>query len=335
MFLVGEMVVRYRSTAYPFDKAPHVPDHLTQQDATLRWRYPPQDGRNRLGLRNREVGPKLPGTYRILFLGDSLIYSGETSSKELYTLVLEHRLNAGALKTVHLFEIVNAGVPGYTTYQELEFLKIYGLGMEPDLVVLGFVFNDVYYPYLHRPTEQKLLGAEPTIALYRFNPYKLPQQLFAWSYLAHDLVDRSIVLWQRALHRPVFAFERRIDFYLAWKSYGWIHTRRLIAEMKGLLAERGTPMAVLVFPIRDQMNDQYRKLDEAWVLYPQGKIREICDDLGIPRLDLTEAIYRNGGAILFRDYLHLNAKGNDLVVDELERYLAAELVKTVGRIRNR
>jgi hypothetical protein len=39
--------------------------------------------------------------------------------------------------------VINAGMPGYTTYQELEFLKLYGLEMEPDLVVLGFVFNDV------------------------------------------------------------------------------------------------------------------------------------------------------------------------------------------------
>src|SRR5215831_13184093 len=30
------------------------------------------------------------------------------------------------------FEVINAGIPGYTTYQELEFLKIYGLYMEPD-----------------------------------------------------------------------------------------------------------------------------------------------------------------------------------------------------------
>ncbi len=52
---------------------------------------------------------------------------------------------------VNEFEIVNAGIPGYTTYQELEFLKIYGLEMNPDMVILGFVFNDVYYKYLHKP----------------------------------------------------------------------------------------------------------------------------------------------------------------------------------------
>jgi lysophospholipase L1-like esterase len=95
--------------------------------------------------------------------------------------------------------------------------------------------------------------------------------------------------------------------------------------MQALLTERAISLVVLVFPVSDQVNDQYRKLDETYVLYPQGKIHEICDAYGIPRLDLTESIYRSGGVILFEDYLHLNAKGNDIVTDEIEKYLVDKL----------
>jgi lysophospholipase L1-like esterase len=91
--------------------------------------------------------------------------------------------------------------------------------------------------------------------------------------------------------------------------------------MQILLAERRSSLAILVFPVSDQVNDQYRALNEAYVLYPQGKIREIGDEYAIPMLDLTEPIYKNGGITLFRDYLHLNAKGNDIVTNELEKYL--------------
>jgi hypothetical protein len=38
-------------------------------------------------------------------------------------------------------------------------------------------------------------------------------------------------------------------------------------------------------------------------------------------LNLTDSIYRVGGVILFRDNLHLNGKGNDVVANELEKYL--------------
>ena len=261
----------------------------------------------------------------MLFLGDSLIWSGETSSGELYTEVLERRLNARSPNRANSFEVINAGIPGYTTYQEFEFLKIYGLDMEPDLVVLGFVFNDVYYKYYHKPTRQKFLARDPTAHLHHFDSDTFPGILFSRSHLAHQIVSVSEILWKKVVGRPVFPFEQRGDFYLAWKPYGWGRVRGLIGEMQTLLRERGVSLVVLVFPMSDQVNDSYRRLDERYVLYPQRKIREICDDLGIPILDLTETLYRDGGIKLFGDHLHLNAKGNNVISNELENYLVDAL----------
>lgn len=321
-----ELVIRYTRQAPPFEHALYVPSYLTERDLSLRWRFSPTNGRNSLGLKNRELAPKKTGAYRILFLGDSLIWSGDTSSGQLYTVVLEDRLNSRYSNRSNFFEVINAGIPGYTTYQELEFLRIYGIDMEPDLVILGFVFNDLYYKYLHRPSNQKLMRPEPTRHLYRFNPDAFPGRLFARSYLVHEVVRRSERIWKRYIRRrPSFPFERREDFYLAWKDYGWSRVRKLIGEMRSLLAERGSSLVILVFPVRDQVNDRYRALDEAYVLYPQSKIREIGDEYAIPMLDLTEPIYKNGGITLFRDYLHLKAKGNDIVTNELEKYLVDKL----------
>lgn len=97
MLLSGELLMRYLIPAWPFEPALYWPPYLTARDLPLRWRYSSTDGRNSLGLRNREVGSKPPGTSRLLFLGDSLIWSGDTSSGALYTEVLERRLNARAL----------------------------------------------------------------------------------------------------------------------------------------------------------------------------------------------------------------------------------------------
>lgn len=160
------------------------------------------------------------------------------STGELYTAVIERRLNSCSPNGPNPFEIINVGIPGYTTYQELEFLKISGMDMRPDLVILGFVFNDLYYKYLHRPTKQNLLNSEPATYPYQFNPYAFPGVLFGRSYLAHRVVEESVVIWKRTLQRPIFPFERRGDFYLAWKSYGWVHARKLIGEMQALLKER-------------------------------------------------------------------------------------------------
>ena len=229
------------------------------------------------------------------------------------------RRNASAV------EVINAGVPGYTTYQELEFLKIHGLEMKPDVVVLGFVLNDLFFKYQHRPTGRNLLDREPTTRLYGFDPDASPGSLVARSYLAHEMVRRSPIIWRRLRGRPTFPFDENSDAYLAWKDYGWPSVRRLIGEMQSLLSERGLALAIVVFPISQQVDDRYRALDEAYVLYPQGKIREIADAYAIPMLDLTEPIHANGAEKLFRDYVHLTPAGNDVITNELERFVVARL----------
>jgi lysophospholipase L1-like esterase len=321
VFFWAELATRYLARAWPFEEALYELPHLTARDATLRWRYSRADDRNSLGLRNREIGPKTPEVYRILFLGDSLVWSGETSSGALFTDVLERGLNERRLNADSSFEVINAGIPGYTTWQELEFLKLYGLEMKPDLVILGFVFNDLYYPYVHKPTKEDMLDGDPGVHLYHFDPDTFPGSLFARSYLAHQIVARSQILWKLIRRQPVFSFEKRGDFYLAWKPYGWTHARELIEEMRALLMKRGISLAVVAYPIRDQMDDRFRQLDEAYVLLPQRQLREICQASSIPLLDLTETLYAHGGTALFRDYLHLNARGNDRIAEEILTFL--------------
>ena len=332
LFLTGEITIRYLVKAEPFETTPYIPSYMTERDRSLRWRFPSGGGRNSLGLRNREVESKGEGTFRILFLGDSLFWDSVTSTGRLYTDVLERALNIRFSDTLNTIEVINAGIPGYTTFQELEFLKIYGMDMKPDLVILGFVFNDLFYKYLQKPSKRRLrlLDNEPDSHLFYFDTRVFPGNLFARSHLMHELVRRSETFWKMIWQRPVFPFDGRADFFLAWQNYGYYHVERLIYEMQTMLSERSVPLAMVVFPIRDQVDDRYRKLDEAYVLYPQEKISQICDDYGIPMFDLTNSIYKNGGRTLFKDYLHLNAKGNDLVAVELEMYLAEILKSDTG-----
>ena len=60
-------------------------------------------------------------------------------------------------------------------------------------------------------------------------------------------------------------------------------------------------------------------------MYPQSQLREICQNLKIPNFDLTDTIYVAGGCELYRDYIHLNAAGNDEIVDAIEEFLLEQL----------
>lgn len=98
---------------------------------------------NSLGLREREIPFAKPeGTFRILGLGDSFTYGAGVKAENVYLARLEGKLNAREGRHPRV-EVVNAGIPRFFPEAERLFLEHYGLRYEPDLVLVGFVPNDV------------------------------------------------------------------------------------------------------------------------------------------------------------------------------------------------
>jgi hypothetical protein len=94
------------------------------------------------GFRDNEYPvQKDPAKYRILFLGDSVVYGYGLSLADTLPKQLEDvfRKNSGAS------EVLNFGVSGYETEQEIEFLKENGLKYHPDMVIVGYTLNDSRY----------------------------------------------------------------------------------------------------------------------------------------------------------------------------------------------
>ncbi len=97
---------------------------------------------NSLGFRDREHPVKKPGgRYRILVLGDSITQGmGIDGRADMFTSVLEHVL----IENGHDVDVLNFGVNGYNTRQEVEILREKGLQYQPDLVVVAYCVNDNY-----------------------------------------------------------------------------------------------------------------------------------------------------------------------------------------------
>lgn len=96
---------------------------------------------NSLGLRGPELAPKVPGERRVLFLGDSLTYGQGVGDDETVPFQLERALRARDPQ--HAWSVVNGGMRAYGTAQELGLLEELGARIQPDLVVLGWYWNDV------------------------------------------------------------------------------------------------------------------------------------------------------------------------------------------------
>ncbi len=96
---------------------------------------------NSLGFHDHEFDRgKSAGIKRIMALGDSTTF-GRTSLEESYPEQLEQILNRDGKK----YLVINAGFGGYSTRNEMNFLKYYGMDVKPDTVILGFFTgNDIF-----------------------------------------------------------------------------------------------------------------------------------------------------------------------------------------------
>ena len=81
---------------------------------------------------------KNPGTLRVLCLGDSQTEGFEARQESVYPEVIRRRL----LRLGRPVEVMNTGVSGFGTAEELAFLENEGLKYKPDVVVLGWYAND-------------------------------------------------------------------------------------------------------------------------------------------------------------------------------------------------
>lgn len=100
---------------------------------------------NRAGLRDREHSlENPPGTFRIVLLGDSYTEAMQVPMEQTYGARLEQELSGCPALAGRHVEVVNFGVSGYSTAQELLVLGHKVPPYHPDLVLLAFFTeNDI------------------------------------------------------------------------------------------------------------------------------------------------------------------------------------------------
>jgi lysophospholipase L1-like esterase len=115
-------------------------------EPNVRWR----DAENRefthnhLGFRSQRelASPKPAGVVRVVLMGASTVYGIYVSDTETSAAQLEAWLARRHLET--RFEVINAGVPGWTTRETLINFERRVLALEPDVVVVADGRNDIF-----------------------------------------------------------------------------------------------------------------------------------------------------------------------------------------------
>ncbi|MCC3419471.1 MAG: SGNH/GDSL hydrolase family protein [Microcoleus sp. PH2017_07_MST_O_A] len=159
--VIGEIGLRVaRVEGYPKigDVVDSAPTRFHTSDRDLGWKLKPGvsgewNGEgvsfvqvNSDGLRDREhTKTKPPNTLRVAVLGDSFTEAIQVPVEQTFWSKLERKLgNCGAVKGRKKVEVINFGVQGYGTAQELMMLRKKVWDYSPDIVVLAFfIGNDV------------------------------------------------------------------------------------------------------------------------------------------------------------------------------------------------
>ncbi|MCW5892332.1 MAG: hypothetical protein KIT14_17560 [bacterium] len=109
------------------------------------------------GRRSPPVGPRDPSHYRVLCIGDSITFGFNVDQDDPFPRQLEHLL--AARWPGRTFEVINAGVPGWSWAQGVRYLRTEGLALAPDVVVMAHGTNDQFYPVT--TTDLEHLGPAP------------------------------------------------------------------------------------------------------------------------------------------------------------------------------
>ncbi len=159
--VLAEMVLRVMHPA----KEPVSEESFYRHDPRLGWwKIPSQKGWifhdefevfeeiNSQGIRGPEYAFEKPvNEFRILILGDSFSEGYTVGFEKLFSERLKDSLNRR--RDGRSYQVINAGTRAYSTDQELLFFESEGKKYSPNLVVLMFCENDVWYntqlKYLH------------------------------------------------------------------------------------------------------------------------------------------------------------------------------------------
>jgi len=99
---------------------------------------------NSQGMRGPERPlQKGPGVYRIVGLGDSQMFGWGVAQADTFLALLEAMLNREGGDRCEIF---NLAVPGYNTVQEVQAFAARVEALDPDLIIINYVDNDMDLP---------------------------------------------------------------------------------------------------------------------------------------------------------------------------------------------
>jgi len=307
---------------------------------------------NDKGLREHPTTYEKPeGVYRILIIGDSMTFGAEVPLEETYHEVFERLINEASDQTI---EVIGAGGQGWSSDQQLLYLRHEGCRYEPDEVILQMTINDAqgnHNPGLPKP--YFTFAADGSLELHDF-PYEAQQSPLPTSAQVFQPFLRvshlARILWQAAQviglnylggesddgAQPAVTIDGENDLLWAeWEDWRELNTA-LIAAIRDEAAACGADFAAFVEPTIERirptvsdgakeiaagiMNSYYDSFVELGISHPT------LAQMETPILDYLEANPDGFWDLTWRVGLHYSSLGYRMMGESLaEWYIETRL----------
>lgn len=319
------------------------PEHRICNGCSYLYEPIPHAGRlNGFGFSGPETTIRKPeGVLRIVVIGDSVSYGSGVEDKETFARILETQL-----KTGRKIEVINAGVRGYTTYNEVRYLRDQLMQFSPDLVILQTCMNDITNPSWHWNVVSSIQLTPPDDAFP--NPelknQPLPGKNFFEDPIKNSMlytigtiaylkymnlgIEKDVGVIQNGKFWPTYITaesELTLLPYLNYLSPEWVWLRKQLDIGVQITKEKQVPFMLLVVPLAFE-------LDENYPYDPDRNFMRYCEESGIPCLNLLKDfkgrdpkeffIMRAGSRFPnLADVWHFNRNGHRVTADSIAHYL--------------
>ena len=294
---------------------------------------------NSHGFRGREYTvAKPPGVYRIVVLGDSITFGNNLPANQNYPSLLENQFNQHGKRV----EVLNLGLGGYDTLQEVATLEDTGLKFAPDMVVLGYCINDIGvasgnlnyikrlknygHPLYRLRVAQLIRVLLDRIELIEYEKSANRSANFDTTY-QNSLADIS---HDEDLNQKIQALEARLnrqpEKFLFTRDYtDSIHIERLrfaLQQLKGLQEKNHFAVTVLVIPYLMEDRDSQPVYQAVYQIIAHEMTR-----LGFSVVNPYDAFSAAGFKNLIlkkNDGVHPNATGHAIMADALYQHIPVQ-----------
>ena len=267
---------------------------------------------NSFGFRDVEHSYEKPeGVFRILGLGDSFTQGACANFEDTYLYRLENMLNSREGEQPKI-EIIKAGIGGYGPDSERILLEHYGVKYEPDLILVGFMPNDVFDAYVgmeHRMvTEDGYLTTREAHQLGKVGLWLYVNshacRIVLAKYVEHLIKNKLDMSWDKVWYINEYSDK-------AWE--------RIDVEFRKMLDIARKINAKIVFVYIPQQPNPVKGWGDGWI-YPKYRLYQWCQKNRaylIDTLPSMQQAFLRGEELYYKKDGHCTPAGYRVVAETL------------------